>query len=410
MRKRFAWITGFVVLVSISVLVACSAKYDSSNNGLVVVASQGDLVMQTYSLDIGNGHMTQINNVNGPPTNGTPTSVVLDPGGSYAYVLLTASTPTVPNSGPGIAPYSIASDGKLALLGSTVTLTANTVPVAETIDSAGKYLFVAANTPGASGEIDVFAIGSDGGLTAVPGSPFPLPNEPGGQIPQVSALAITPTVFPPAYAACSGSAPPTTENLYVTDSVNYFVVNYSVGSSGALTVVPTTTASPGIATGTVPAGVTVDPCNRFVYVSNGQPNNNVSGYSVCYTASLPLCQTADFSLHPITGSPFAAGNAPGPLTEDAQANYLYVVNTQGNSISPFRINTTTGALTPLTPAPVATNIGPVSIAVRGDDTWLFVSNITAANISQYAITPSTGQLTPQPAVDAYPLPYGIAVK
>ena len=410
MRKRFTWIAGILVLVSISALVACSAKYDSSNNGLVVVASQGDLVMETFSLDIGNGHLTQINNVNGPPTPGVPTSVALDPGGPYAYVLMTASSSVAPGTVTGITTYSIASDGKLALVGSTTPLGTSAVPTGITIDSAGKFLFVSSNTPGAPGEIDVFSIGSGGGLTAVPGSPFVLPNEPGGQVPQVSALAITPTVFPPAFAACSGSAPPTTENLYVTDSVNYFVVNYSVGSSGALTLVPTTTASPGIATGTVPAGVTVDPCNRFVYVSNGQPNNNVSGYTVCYNTSLPLCPRADFSLHPITGTPFAAGNAPGPLTEDALANYLYVINVQGNSISPFRINTTTGALTPLTPAPIATNIGPTAISVRGDDTWLFVSNITSANISEYAITPSSGQLTPQPTVDAFPLPYGIAVK
>jgi 6-phosphogluconolactonase (cycloisomerase 2 family) len=410
MRKRFTWIAGILVLVSISALVACSAKFDSSNNGLVVVASQGDLVMQTFSLDIGNGHLTQINNVNGPPTNGVPTSVVLDPGGPYAYLLLTASTPTVPNSGPGIAPYSIASDGKLALLGPTVTLTPGAVPVALTIDSAGKFLFVAANTPGSAGEIAVFSIGSSGALTEVPGSPFLLPTPLGGRVPQVSALAITPTVFPPAFAACSGSAPPTTENLYVTDSVNYFVLNYLVGSSGALTIKQPTTALVGIATGTVPSGVTVDPCNRFVYVSNGQPNNTVSGYTVCNNLSLPLCPEADFSLHPIAGSPFAAGNAPGPLTEDAFAKYLYVINVQGNSISPFAINTSSGVLTPLTPAPIATNIGPTAISVRGDDTWLFVSNITSANISEYAITTSTGQLTPQPTIDAFPLPYGIAVK
>jgi 6-phosphogluconolactonase (cycloisomerase 2 family) len=187
-------------------------------------------------------------------------------------------------------------------------------------------------------------------------------------------------------------------------------LNYLVGSSGALTIKQPTTALVGIATGTVPSGVTVDPCNRFVYVSNGQPNNTVSGYTVCNNLSLPLCPEADFSLHPIAGSPFAAGNAPGPLTEDAFAKYLYVINVQGNSISPFAINTSSGVLTPLTPAPIATNIGPTAISVRGDDTWLFVSNITSANISEYAITTSTGQLTPQPTVDAFPLPYGIAVK
>jgi 6-phosphogluconolactonase (cycloisomerase 2 family) len=95
---------------------------------------------------------------------------------------------------------------------------------------------------------------------------------------------------------------------------------------------------------------------------------------------------------------------------DAYANFLYVLNTGGNSISAYKVSTTTGSLTPLNPAPVTTNSYPTSIAVRSDDSWLFVANLNSANLSQYAITPSTGALIPQAPVQTDNFPWGVAVK
>jgi 6-phosphogluconolactonase (cycloisomerase 2 family) len=288
------------------------------------------------------------------------------------------------------------------------------VPVAMVIDSGGKFLFVAdaktsdASNNGVPGAVSVLAV-SNGSLTEVPGSPFLLPAQTGGTASSASALAITPTVYPSAYAICSANVPPTTENLYVTDSVNYVLLNYSVSSTGALTLVPTSSTL-GVATGTVPSGVTVDPCNRFVYVSNSQPNNSVSAFTICSVISLPSCPNADFSLLPVQGSPFAAGNAPGPLMMDAYANYLYVLDTGQNAISAYKVSTTTGSLTPLNPTPITTNAYPTSIAIRSDDSWMFVTNLNSANLSQYAITPSTGGLTPQAPVQTDNFPWGVAVK
>ena len=411
MRTRFTWILGIAVLISIALLVACSSKYSTSNNGLVVVSTQEDAVMQTFSLDLGNGHVTQINNVNGPPTSGVPTAVVLDPAGAYAYVLVTQSV-HVNNSATGVQSFAVASDGKLVSGASRALNPAGSVPVlpvAMVIDSGGKFLFVAdAATGSVPGAVSVLAIGSGGSLTEVPNSPFRLPAETGGIVPSASALAVTPTVYPPAFALCSPNVPPTTENLYVTDAVNYLVLNYSVSSSGALTLAPSST--PGVPTGTVPSGVTVDPCNRFVYVSNGQPNNSVSAYTVCSATSFPTCPQADFSLHEVAGSPFPAANSPGPLLVDRFANFLYVVDTGESAISAYRIGTTTGILSPLTPATIATNSFPTSIAIRSDNNWMFVTNLNSLNISEYAITPSSGGLTPQPPIQTDNFPWGIAVK
>jgi 6-phosphogluconolactonase (cycloisomerase 2 family) len=403
MRTRFTWMLGVAVLISIGVLVACSTKYSASNNGLVVVSTQGNADMDTFSLDLVNGHVAQIFNAGGPPTNGQPTAVVLDPAGSYAYVMITQSS-AVNDSATGIETFAVASDGKLGS-GTTTTLKGGVAPVSMIIDSAGKFLFVADSTPAA---VSVLAIGSNGGLTEVSGSPFAVTEVPGGAtrnaIPTPSALAVTPTVYPSAFAVCSGGVAPTTENLYVTDLANYAVLNYSVSSAGALTLVSET------ATGSNPSGVTVDPCNRFVYVSNSQPDNSVSAYTICRVVSLPSCPDANYMLLPVSGSPFAAGNSPGPLMMDAYAGFLYVLDRGQNAISSFRVSTTTGSLTALSPTPIITNSYPTSMAIRSDDTWMFVTNLNSANLSEYAVTPATGALTPQPTVETDNFPWGVAVK
>ena len=399
MSIRFPWVLAIAALVAAGAMLACSTKYAASSNGLVVVSTQGNAVMDTFSLDLGNGDVTEINNVNGPPTNGVATSVALDPAGAYAYVLISQST-FVNNSATGVESYPILSDGKLGP-GTTVTLAGGVTPAAMVIDSAGKYLFVADSSPGA---VSVLSIGSSGALTEVAGSPFLLPTQVGGPIPSASALAVTHTVYPSAYASCSANVPPTNEDLYVTDATSYEVLNYSVASSGALTFVSKNV------TGTTPSGVTVDPCNRFVYVSNSH-DNDVSAFTVCNSVTLPTCTLANYELLPISGSPFSAGTNPGQLMMDAYANYLYVLDLGSDAISGYSVSSTTGSLTPLTPALVNTNSYPTSMAIRSDDSWMFVANLNSANLSQYAITPSSGKLTPQNAsVQTDNYPWGVAVK
>jgi 6-phosphogluconolactonase len=401
MRTRFTWIVAILVLIAIGFTMACSNNYSASNNGLVVVPTQGSAVMQTFSLDLGNGHLSQINNVNGPPTPGLPTQVVLNSAGTFAFVIVQENAVLQPSQ-TGIASYQIASDGKLTSVGTTVV----TNPVALAIDSAGKFLFVA---QGSEGTISVFSIGSNGSLSEV-GKPTSLPAQPGGRTPSASALAVTPTIYPIQFSPCSGFTAPATENLYVADIVNYVLLNYSVSSTGSLTLVPTATTT-GVPTGTVPSGVAVDPCNRFVYVSDAIPNNSVSAYTICSAVSQAKnCPTADYHLQTVTGSPFPAGDNPGPLAVDAYGNFLYVVDTGSDQISGYRISASNGALTPFTGTAISTGSGPTSIAIRSDDSWLFVANINAATLSQYAITPASGTLTPQPSTSTFNFPSGVAVK
>ena len=406
MRKRFTWFVAILVLVAFGLLLACSVKYSPNNDALLVSPSQGLAVMQSFSVDLQNGHVAQIYNDNGPPTDGIPTQVILDPQGAHAYVILQANPAVMGGSVNGIETFNILSDGKLANIGQ-VTLPIS--PRALAMDSAGKFLFVAVG-----GSIYVYSIGADASLTQV-GTPTSLPAQPGGQGPPVaSALTVTPTIYPAQFAYCSGATPPTTENLYVTDSVNYVLLNYKVLSTGALDFVPfsnTTGGVTGISTGSVPSGVAVDPCNRFVYVSNAAPNNSVCAYTICYGVSLASsCPSANFSLQPVSGSPYPAGDDPGPLVVDPYGKWLYVLDTGSNQISGYGIASATGAISPFTGAPTATNLEPTSIAIRKDDSWLFVSNLNSANISEYAVTPATGILSPQAPITSFNYPSSVAVK
>lgn len=397
MRTRFTCVAAILALVAIGFLMACSSKYSSSssNNGLLVVPTQGSAVMQTFNLDLANGHVSQINNSAGPPTPGLPKSVILDPAGAFAYVIVYAN-PSLAGSVTGVASFQVGSDGKLSYVGTT----AMTNPVAMAIDSAGKFLFVANGT---DGTVSSFSVGGNATLTAAGTTSLP---QVGGQTPSASALAVTPTVYPVQYAYCSGFTPPATENVYVADSANYVLFNYMVSSTGSL--IPTA-ATNGISTGTVPAGVAVDPCNRFVYVTNSL-NNSVSAYTICNAVSLPTnCPIADFSLQAVVGSPFPTGDLPGPLAVDPYGNFLYVVDTGGSQISGYRISAASGALAALT-STTTTNSGANSIAIRSDDNWLFVANFNSSNVSQYAITPAIGTLTPQAPFVTLNSPTGVAVK
>jgi len=455
MRIRLTLIAAVLTLVAIAFLMSCSSKYSSSSNGLVIVPTQGTIespqstaVMETFSLDLTNGGMSQINNVNGPPTQGLPSSVIINPAGTYAFVIVT-TTPEFPSQ-TGITAFPIGSDGKLGTgtlttlnnIAATVNGVCESVPVAPValaMDSAGAFLFVADSATSDSssnpvtGSVSVFAIGTSGSLTevnptscqnpTVAGSPFPLPVEPGGSTASASALAVTRTAYPVQYAVCSSHPAPTTENLYVTDSVNYTLLNYSVDpSAGTLTLMPYSSSAPGIPTGSIPSGVAVDPCNRFVYVANAGPGSNqntVSAFTICSSISLlsqPPCPVADFSLHSISACSTAtgfcpAGDVPGPMSVDAYGKFLYVVNKGSSNISGYEINSNTGALLPFSGAPVAAGVGPNSIAIRSDDSWVFVANTGyPGTLSQYSISLTSGILSPVGPVSTLDYPSGVAVK
>jgi 6-phosphogluconolactonase (cycloisomerase 2 family) len=452
MSKRL-WLLGVGVLVSIGVLMACGSKYNSSSNGLLLVGSQGSGLIQTFSFSLNNGHISAIANPTSDTANkncvlnGVPSSIVIERTGSFAYALI-ESNPQCGGSSTGIATLKINSDGTTSEVGSRTTPTAGTihilgqlppndtelvavVPAMLAVDAAGKFLFVAdrATTDAANrfvpGGVSVFSIGNDGVLKEVAGSPF-FTTAPATTMPQASvdivSVAATPTVFPgigingTQNAVCStpGNNPPSAEFVYAVDALSpYQIFEFQVDTSSGVLAPPTgQTAIPAFATAAVPAGIAVDPCDRFVYVSNGVFSSKVSAYLICATVHTP-CTQSDGSLVAVSGSPFSlAGNAsnPGPLAVDPYGNNVYVVGLDSNTVSGFKLSPTTGALTAMSPAVVATGLEPRSITIRGDDNWMFIANHNGATVSQYSIVPATGALTAEAPIHTDNYPWGVAVK
>jgi 6-phosphogluconolactonase (cycloisomerase 2 family) len=435
MSKRF-WLLGLVGLVLVALLVACGSKYNSSSNGLLIVGSQGSSVLETFSFTLNNGHISSIQNSpndTGNQTcilNGSPASIVITPSGSFAYVIFNASTQCPSATQFGIATFKVNSDGTVAQSGD---LLIDPNPTFLSMDPAGKYLFVAegdssvafaniqrdiaANVPPSCTQLTVctYAIGSDGGLTAVTPT-FTMPPTP--RTPNFVALAPTPTVFPAIgingvqNAVCSVANPPTSQFLYAVDSTNYLVWEFSVDQSTGALGNPVVGGLNSFGTNALPAGIAVDPCNRFVYVSSAL-DNKINAYQICTSLISGTCNSADGSLVTVPGSPFSmAGSVsePGPLVVDPFGNNVYVIGTASNTLSAFKISPVSGGLTALTVATVATGSRPTSIAIRGDDNWMFVSNYNSATVSQYSITPATGALTAESPIGTDNLPWGVAVK
>lgn len=434
MSKR-SWLLGLGSLILIAFLLACGSTYNASSNGLLLVGSRGSAVIETFSFSLNNGHVSAI--ANSPSStagqtcilNGLPASMVVDPTGAYAYAVLNESS-ACSGSATGIQAFKVNSDGTITASGSLVS---DPNPIALSMDAAGKFLFVAEGTnsvstapnaapcPGTTAQFGVCVYSISGGtLTGVEGSyNFPTTLS----VPNIVSVAATPTVFPGIgingvqNAVCStpGNSPPTSEFLYAVDAVNYTVWEFSVDtSSGALGNPPGMTAVASVPTAAVPAGVAIDPCDRFAYVTNGAPTNKVSAYQICTSIISPgPCPNADGSLVSVSGSPFSlsgSANAPGPLVVDPFGNNVYVVGTSSNTVSGFKISPTTGALSALNPPTVATGARPTSIAIRGDDNWMFVSNFDGATVSQYSVTPATGALNAESPIPTDNNPSGIAVK
>ena len=165
-----------------------------------------------------------------------------------------------------------------------------------------------------SNNVSAYQITSNGGLLAVPGSPFPAGSAPNSV-----------TVVPSGRFA------------YVANVIPGGVSGYSVAQNGVVTPVP---GSPFAApTGT--AFVTNDPSGRFLYALNcgancsGTGSGNIAAYKIDQLTG---------ALTPIAGSPFATGQYPYSLAIDPTGHFAYVANAGSGNVYSYSINSKTGRL------------------------------------------------------------------
>ena len=193
-----------------------------------------------------------------------PISVAVGPTSEFVYV---ADYGTA-----NVSIYRIDPTGDLTLApGSGVQ--AGGHPRAVAVHPRGEFVYVVNE----SDAINIYEVGCEGGLSALPGSPFSFPILGGG----ADALAIEPRG----------------EFAYVLSSSSNLIVGFRINEDGTLSV-----AGSAVATGAQPYAVAIDSNGGFAYVVNFT-DNNVSGYSIAN----------DGVLTPIAGSPFAAGKNPAAI-------------------------------------------------------------------------------------------------
>jgi 6-phosphogluconolactonase len=192
-----------------------------------------------------------------------PFAVIVDPTGSFAYVANVRSST--------ISVFNIDQVSGALSVGTPSVPTGGISPLSLTLDPQGRFLYVA-NTQ--SDTVSAFAVGGDGILTPVPGSPFP-------------SADLTQGV------AVDSSG----EFLYV--SAGFQVLGYSIGASGDLTPLP---SSPFPAPGFLVSLIT-DLSGRFLY--GAAQFAGVDAFAIDPDTG---------NLTPVSGSPFAAGGGTAFVT------------------------------------------------------------------------------------------------
>jgi 6-phosphogluconolactonase len=79
---------------------------------------------------------------------------------------------------------------------------------------------------------------------------------------------------------------------------------------------------------------------------------------------------------------------------DDPARFAYVLSSESNTVTAFRIEKTTGVLQPVPGSPFATGNQPVAITITPDGKFAYVPNGETGDISAYSIDPASGALTP----------------
>lgn len=98
-------------------------------------------------------------------------------------------------------------------------------------------------------------------------------------------------------------------------------------------------------------------------------------------------------------------NSSATLTLGA---FAFAANLDGDTITPFVINTTTGALTAGTTLP--TGDGPRTVAVHPSGLFVYTSNNFGNTVSVFSVNPTTGALTPGVAVATSTQPSTLAIE
>jgi 6-phosphogluconolactonase (cycloisomerase 2 family) len=320
--------------VNSPIAMAVTADYAS-----LYIANKGDRTIVHYSISM-NGVLTKMDSVT---ASATPVALAVNAGGTFLYAVSGTTSAT-------LTTYPLSNGTIGAGTSHTLTVPGYTsdtiVPTGVTVLGNDNAVYItaydqSAYNPGAPsgtafstanpGWVFGFAVGSDGSLAAVSGSPWQAGVKP-------SALV----------------ADPTYRFLYVTDYASNQLIGYTILDGSVLNFM---TSGP-FKTGNEPSAIVIDPRGKFIYVTN-LLDSTVSAYSITQATGNPTAalNTSGSQLNSTDTQPVAVAVDP------ALGRFVYTANYLGNSVSGFRLNATSGALSATQATPYPTGAEPTALVI-----------------------------------------------
>jgi 6-phosphogluconolactonase (cycloisomerase 2 family) len=312
----------------------------STDYANLYVANQGDSSLIQFSI-AGNGALKQAAATDLTGAGNTPVAITMNAEGTLLYVVnkfqpgcTTATTGAKTCNGGTLVVYPVGTSGALGSPVANGGLSYWPVGINATAVNtlaSGTAVYVSSyDTSAGLGYLYGFNSTTDGALTAIDGSPFNAGVKPVG-------IASTPT----------------SRFVYVTDFAQNELIAYSVLDGGVLHPL----INGPFRTGNQPSAITIDPRGIYIYVSN-ELDNTVSAYELALQTGTPSAAVNT------TG---AAANVTGTepvavLVDPGFGRYVYTANFLDNSVTGFKLNSSTGTLAATQNGPYPSIGQPAAIA------------------------------------------------
>jgi 6-phosphogluconolactonase (cycloisomerase 2 family) len=270
----------------------------------------------------------------------TPVAISMSADGTLLYVVnkfqpgcTSATTGAKTCNGGTLVVYPVAASGTLGspvANGSITYWPVGINPTAVNPLASGTAVYVSSYDPTAGlGYLYGFNSTTAGALTAIDGSPYNAGVKPVG-------IASTPT----------------SRFVYVTDFAQNELIAYSVLDGGVLHPL----INGPFKTGNQPSAITIDQRGIFIYISN-QLDNTVSAYELALQTGTPSA-----AVNTTGASANVTGTEPVAVVVDAGfGRYVYTANFLDNSVTGFKLNSSTGALSPTQNGPYPSIGQPAAI-------------------------------------------------
>lgn len=372
----------FIGLFVATLLTACAI----TTIDYVLVATNSGI--EVFAVDSQSGALRT-----GAPTvsSGVSTPVAMAVTSDYTS-LYVANLGTSSSSG-NVVHYAIGLNGELTVK-DTLNLTGN--PVSLAVNSAGSYLYVTSCT--ASATVPSVVCANTGTLAE-----YPLSSGTIGALTASSPLSLsgayaTDVLVPTGVNVLANNTIVQGNAVYVSayDEMAYnpggatpssanpgWVFGFTVGSGGALTP----TASSPYEAGIKPSAIISDPTNRFVYVTDFA-SNELIGYTILNGSTLYF----------MTAGPFRTGNEPSAVAIDPRGDFIYVGNSLDSTVSAYSIVQATGnpsgVVNVTGSATNSTDTQPVSIAVDPAlGRFVYTANKLGESVSGFRLNSTSGALS-----------------